>query len=167
MNEKHTIKLLEGDEIKEARILVNSIFYNQTIIERSSFYVFKYREFLITKILLFIFGYSSLEYWGLIHKGKVIGTIGLYSLSKDKDSYWLGWYSMEPSYHGRGFGKKLLDFAETKAKNDNKKYIKLYTSDSPALKVANIIYEKRGYKITSKKRTFGHKNNTIFRKKDL
>jgi GNAT superfamily N-acetyltransferase len=78
----------------------------------------------------------------------VLGTTRLYSLEKDeKEAYWLGWYCVDPAFRGKGIGGKLLDHAIRKAKERDKKFLRLYTSTSPEEKSAQHIYDSRALEL--------------------
>lgn len=96
---------------------------------------------------------TSSRYWVAIENKKVLGVIGLYTLSYDESkAYWIGWYCVSDKARGKGIGKALLDFAINKAKKDNKKYLRLYTSEEQNEKRANEIYDKLGFKPMSQKK---------------
>ena len=76
----------------------------------------------------------------LIDDEKIIGTIQLDLKEKAIDRLYLN-----PKYFGKGFGKKLLVYAEDYAKKKKINKIKLYPTDY-ALK----FYKKSGYKIIRK-----------------
>lgn len=59
-----------------------------------------------------------------------VGIIGLYMDDKiDNESIWLGWFGILPEFRSKGIGRRsLLDMIE-KAKEYNKKYLRLYTND--------------------------------------
>ena len=94
---------------------------------------------------------SSLEYFVAVDEpGRVLGTTGLYSLEKDeKETYWLGWYCVDPAFRGKGIGGKLLDHVIRKAKERDKIFLRLYTSTSREEKAAQHIYDSRGFRTIS------------------
>jgi GNAT superfamily N-acetyltransferase len=100
------------------------------------------------------FEITYLKYWvALNNRNKVVGIIGLYTLTYDEgEAYWLGWYCVDPKFRRKNIGKLLLNFAIDKAKKEGKKWLRLYTSNAPNEKMANKIYDKLGFKpIKSKK----------------
>jgi GNAT superfamily N-acetyltransferase len=146
------IELLDRDRFIETQYLINKIFKKQSLLEKLSLRVYLNKKNKVINFLIMLFGYDEINYWVGIYDNQVIGTIGLYTMKKDsKEAYWLGWYSVDEKYRGMGFGKKLIEFSENKARKNGKKYLRLYTTDSENLKLANKIYEKRNYKIIRKK----------------
>ncbi len=78
-------------------------------------------------------------------QGKVIKTTGLYRyLNDEKDAGWLFWFCVAPEERGKGVGKQLLLFSIDEAKKSGAKYLRLYTSDAPDEKKAQMLYEKYG-----------------------
>ncbi|MFH1307457.1 MAG: GNAT family N-acetyltransferase [archaeon] len=99
------------------------------------------------------FDVTSSRYWVALVNKEVLGVIGLYTLLYDEnEAYWIGWYCVDDKSRGKGIGKALLDFAINKAKQDNKKYIRLYTSKESNEKRANEIYDKLGFKLMKKEK---------------
>lgn len=90
---------------------------------------------------------KSLEYFIAVDENDtILGTNGLYSLQEDlDDSYWLGWYCVDPNHRGKGIGKALLNYCVDEAKRRGKKYLKLYTSTDPNEAKAQEVYEKSGF----------------------
>lgn len=110
---------------------------------------------------------KSIEYFIAVDKTeKVLGIIGLYSISKDfQDTYWLGWYCVDISERGKGIGKALLDYAINVAKKRRKKYLCLFTSTDKNEAKAQKIYDKNGFFITKTIHKKGY--DIIYRKKIL
>ena len=99
------------------------------------------------------FEVTSSRYWIAREKDKVLGVIGLYTLSYDeKEAYWIGWYCVDIKARGKGVGKALLDFVIKKAKKDGKKRLRLYTSNDPNERKANEMYDKLGFKPMDKEK---------------
>ena len=68
---------------------------------------------------------------------------GILVLENQPDCFLLDNIAIRPDQQGRGFGRKLLDFAETEARRHGHDTITLYTN---ALMTDNIaIYTARGY----------------------
>lgn len=79
---------------------------------------------------------------------KVIGVSGLFSMSHDaEEAAWLAWYCVHPDFRGKKVGSRLLDLSIEEARKLGKKYLRLYTSNSPIEKTAQDVYEKRGLKL--------------------
>ncbi|HLM84012.1 MAG TPA: GNAT family N-acetyltransferase [Candidatus Bathyarchaeia archaeon] len=108
---------------------------------------------------------ASLEYFVAVDEtDKVVGTTGLYALEKDKkDTYWLGWYCVDPEFRGKGVGSKLLDYTIEMVKERGKKFLRLYTSTSPEEKAAQIIYDSRGFETTKKEKSENSKYEIIYK----
>ena len=113
---------------------------------------------------------DSLKYWvakGM--DGTILGITGFYTTPADKaDVGWVGWYCVDPKARGLGVGTQLLNQVEAEALSQQKKALRLYTSDRDTMETANLQYEKRGYKEIYRepsKATTGI--TTIIRQKDL
>lgn len=107
-----------------------------------------------------------LKYWVAVDddKDRVVGVIGLYKELKDaKDTYWLGWFCVDPAFRGKGIGTKLLKFAINKAKKQNKKYLRLYTSTDIVEADAQRLYEKHGFKTMDKPHRFEGRFEIFYR----
>jgi N-acetylglutamate synthase-like GNAT family acetyltransferase len=108
------------------------------------------------------------DYWVVLNKNDdVIAVTGIYKLKEDSnDVVWLGWYCVRNDQRGKGFGKELLEWTIKKAKERGFKKMRLYTSTDPNEAVAQILYEKMGFNITSEDEGDGiHK--TLYREKIL
>ena len=104
-----------------------------------------------SKELFSKFDVTYFKYWVAIDKSKVVGVIGLYSLAVDKhNTLWTGWFGVSPKSRGKGIGTKLLDFIIQKSRRANKKFLRLYTSDSLIESDAQKLYDKVGFKRISK-----------------
>jgi len=90
---------------------------------------------------------DEMNFWVLLDGDNVVGLTGLYSEPSDeKTSCWLGWFCVEESYRGQGFGKQLLDFSIAQAKALHKTELKLYTYDDVEYQNAISLYKKYGFK---------------------
>ena len=105
---------------------------------------------------------SELGYWVAIDNKKVIGISGLYSLPDDKDANWLGWTCVDPEYRGKKIGGKLLDLMIEKARKNKKKFLRLYTDTRENERVARILYKKRGFVETKRKKDKVHGGDIIY-----
>jgi ribosomal protein S18 acetylase RimI-like enzyme len=148
------IKKLTERHLKDAKALANSVFRYEKIppgvaleasLDKQKLKIMNLGE--KNKI-------STLEYFIAVDgKEKLLGISGLYSLDKDKENtYWLGWYCVDPKHRGKGIGGKLLDFAIRKARNRGKKFLRLYTSPSDDSKKALKVYDSRGFKTIGRKK---------------
>jgi GNAT superfamily N-acetyltransferase len=78
--------------------------------------------------------------WLLEQDGRCVGVL---VLAPEADHLLLENVAVDPSYQGRGFGGRLLDFAEAEARRQGFTEIRLYTN---ALMTENrAIYARRGY----------------------
>jgi len=92
----------------------------------------------------------SLKYWVAVddETKRIVGTTGLYEKIQDKDdAAWVDWYCVAPDVRGKKIGSTLLDFTIAEAKKKHKKFLRLYTSTLENESVAQIIYERKGFKI--------------------
>lgn len=71
--------------------------------------------------------------------------IGIANVSYDQDAS-INVIAVEPGYQGSGIGKTLLETAETMARQEGKKRVRLFTEQSKPRNV--IFYSRNGYKIT-------------------
>jgi len=96
------------------------------------------------------YGVNYTEYWVALDDSGLVGVVGLYAVNEGKDdTYWLGWFAVSRKARRKGVGSKLLDFAIQKAREDGKKYLRLYTSDSKIEEKAQLLYDKYGFKTVS------------------
>lgn len=95
---------------------------------------------------------SDIKYWLAIDdSGRVVGTVGLYCYERDKkESFWLGWFCVNPYSRRNGIGNKLLRFAITKTKKAGKRFLRLYTLDTPDGLAARKLYEKHGFQLVGR-----------------
>lgn len=145
-----TLKPLSHEKLTMANKLRNSVFQYLSKEEKltldasldPSMYVEVYQALSIT----------SLTYWIAELDDVMVGLVGLYEEKDDAlDTYWLGWYCVDPAYRGQNIGKKLIAFAIHEAKMNAKRYLKLYTTVHDAYGVARMQYEKIGFTCSSKK----------------
>jgi len=149
------IKIVELDDalIPQAEKLVNSVFREQDLEERLSFWVYKNRNKFWMKAALKLYGTMEYcKYWVAINEaGEIVGTTGLYSVKKDiHEAIWLSWFCVNPNCRGQGIGKQLIEFSIDMARSYGKKYLRLYTSDDPNEVEAQFLYEKYGFKETER-----------------
>lgn len=60
-------------------------------------------------------------------ENKPVGVIGLYEIPEYTDTVWLSWFGLMKEYRKIGFGRQMLDFITQIAKQNNKKFLRLYT----------------------------------------
>ena len=93
---------------------------------------------------------SRLTYWVLLDDDTdiVVGVTGLYTFSDAPDEAWLGWFCIDPEARGKGFGRKLLEWTMSKAKEEGYSIFRLYTSTDPNESLAQKLYESLGLYVT-------------------
>lgn len=109
---------------------------------------------------------AFVDYWIVLDDNdEIIAVTGMYRLKDDpEDVVWLGWYCIRADQRGKGFGRKLLNWTTEKAKERGFKKMRLYTSTDPNEAVAQILYEKEGFKITGEDEGDGV-HRTLYREK--
>lgn len=154
------IEPLSYATLDEAVKLVNEVFPRQPLFEKASwsFPLSLRKNSIIAKIIFKIKKITESRYWVAVDENtnKVIGTTGLYGYPHDiNEAYWLGWTCVSPCVRGQGIGSKLVNFAIEKARAEGKKFLGLYTSNSPTREVARILYNKRGFQLTGEDKIQG------------
>lgn len=143
---------LSKDTIQEGLFLLQKVFHT-FMGEEDPYYWFKVSlEPEKNKKVMLKRGVSEVRYFIVKDKtnNKIIGTTGLYHLTKDpKDTVWLGFYCLDSEYRGRGLGKEVLQWTIEKAKKEGNTTLCLYTTPNGDLAVAQVIYDKFGF-ITTK-----------------
>lgn len=66
-------------------------------------------------------------YYLIYLNNEPIGTAGLYEKEEYPDTIWISWFGLLKDYRNRGLGKKILFDMIEKAKNYNKKWLRLFT----------------------------------------
>ena len=56
-----------------------------------------------------------------------IGVTGIYEIPEYPDTVWLSWFGIKTEYRKLGYGKQIFDYTIEKAKNLNRKYLRLYS----------------------------------------
>ncbi len=144
------IQELSKENIKKAINVVNKVFPKQSPLEKASlgFKASLSRTNIFYKLALKAVKVTDLSYWVAMDlaTGKVLGTTGLYTRKKDEDeAYWVGWFCVDPEARGRKIGSGLLDFTIEKAREEGKRFLRLYTSNDPNELLSHKLYEKRGF----------------------
>jgi ribosomal protein S18 acetylase RimI-like enzyme len=155
------IHALNDSNLHQATTLRDSVFKGLDMYEqrtlRASLHPDKY---IVYKKL----GIDHLAYWVASNpqSSDVLGLVGLYTQVDDEDGMvWLGWYCVDPQYRGHKIGSKLLEFAITEAKLQNKQYLHLYTTADDEYATARKQYEKIGFK------HYDTKSSELYYKLDL
>lgn len=103
-------------------------------------------------------GNKKYKIWGITIDHKKIGACGLKNIAKNKAEYW--GYIGEKEYWGKGYGKKIIELIEKKAKTISIKYIHLSVRQDNIRAVS--LYYKAGFKKTKNK-----KDGIILMKKQI
>lgn len=150
------IERLERDRLEDARKLVWRVFPHQSLPERLSFWAIANSNSPLVRQLITWAGVDDfLDLWGAVdqHTGRLVGTTGLYTYTRDKaEAAWLAWFCVDSEIRRRGIGSRLLDFTIQEARNTGRQYLRLYTSDRPNEAAAQFLYESRGLEIVAKKK---------------
>lgn len=163
--------------MKDAIRLLNNIFPLQALYERAdvvlraSLALEKGRiKSWLYKLILRVIKISEVRYWIIIDESsdKVIGITGLYCYKKDQnEADWVGWMGVNPNYRRLKLGNKLIDFVIVKAKNRGKKFLRLYTSTDPNERIANIMYDRKGFRIFKREPLKGTNLELLYQEKEL
>jgi GNAT superfamily N-acetyltransferase len=157
-----------NDKIKEAKKMLSRIFPLRGPVENMYFFAYKHRIKKWIKPFLKLFGIYSIEdaWLEVNEEGTVCGIVGHYRTTKDfKEAVWISWYGVDPSQRGKGYGKKLLDYAIAQAREKAVDYVRLYTGDDELEKQAQFLYESRGLKETGREPQITY--NKIYKELDL
>ena len=158
----------QGSLLDEVEKLVAKVFPLRDIPERMSFWVYRRQNNPFVRILMRLGGVCSIpNIWAAINSdGEVCGTTGLYVNKKDEhEAVWLSWFCVDPEQRGYGIGKKLIEFSIEKAKEFDKDFLRLYTSNHSSEAAAQGLYEKYGLAVFKKKK---YGNDTyLFRELNL
>lgn len=97
-------------------------------------------------------GVENTRFWVAVAASsqQVLGIIGLYSKTLDaKESDWLDWFCVAPEARGQGIGGQLLQFSVEQARQADKQFLRIITSDDANENTAQAIYEKHGFCLIS------------------
>ena len=113
------IKKLRFEEISKDNIKVAAKLQYEIFPNSSAYSVYKSK----------IAGERKDLYIGYIaYMGNIpVGVTGIYEIPEYSDTAWLSWFGIKKEYRKLGYGKQILDYTIEKAKNLNKKYLRLYT----------------------------------------
>ena len=107
-------------------------------------------------------GCAEIKQFVAIKNKKVIGVTGYFTFKKDStEADWLAWFAVEKSQRQKGVGTKLLQFAIDSARKHNKKYLRLYTSESKEERGAQKLYDRFCIKIVKKEKSPYQKGSMI------
>jgi ribosomal protein S18 acetylase RimI-like enzyme len=79
---------------------------------------------------------KGIELFLLMNEKEAVGCIAIEKSIKGPDTFFIEKVSVVPEYRHKGFGKKLMDFASDKIKNDGGKWVSI------ALINSNVILKK-------------------------
>jgi ribosomal protein S18 acetylase RimI-like enzyme len=81
----------------------------------------------------------------LVYEGDTcIGTTGIYAYKNDDKNAWIGFFGLKGKYRYQGIGKDVLALTEDYARENNYKFIRLFTDKLNNDPVINF-YKKNGY----------------------
>lgn len=153
---------LSNENLEKVLALTNSVFPREA---KRGWPEMAYRASLATKKSTH---FNFLKYYVAYRNSVIIGTAGLYRQWNDpKNVIWLGWFCVNPKARGNGYGRAILEYTIGKAQREGSKIFKLYTSRDPNEAVAQILYEKLGFKITHEENEPGEPYTTIFRERKI
>lgn len=128
------------------------------------------RNSLLYKFIFDFMKITDVNYWVAVDDSgsKVIGITGLYSYLEDgEEAYWLGYTCVDSENRGQGIGRELIDLAIEKAREAGKKFLRAYTSNNPEQATAQILYEKKGFRITGEENIPPSNLKIIYRELEL
>lgn len=87
---------------------------------------------------------DHIKYYLAYNKNAPVGITGFYYYPDYKEEMWLAWFGVIPKYRNKGYAMEILNWSISKAKNDGKKVLRLYTD---AIENADAIklYKKTGF----------------------
>lgn len=107
--------------------------------------------------------YSAQISNGRVHVIEQDGLVqGFLVLIPEKEIMLLDNVAVAPSAHGKGLGRRLLEYAEWSAKREGYHFIKLYTNE--AMKENIALYSRIGYKETHRVEEKGFKRVYMVKK---
>lgn len=153
-----TIKKLSDSYLKEACILANDVFSTKDTLPHialeASLDSDKKEQFIKQCIKELDTQIINFEYWIAVdnQSDSVMGVIGLYTIDEDNEqANWISWFCVGKQFRKKGVGAKLLDFAIEQSRNDNKTYLRLFTSTDPNEENAQKVYSKYNFRIVEEK----------------
>ncbi len=111
---------------------------------------------------------NTLEYIA-VYDGShnLVGTTGFYTENGNTETVYLGWFCVDPSQRGKGYGRNILEWTILQAKEKGFLYLGLYTSDDPNEKTAQSLYDKLGFKIVGEEADADPRYKRLFRELSL
>ena len=94
-------------------------------------------------------GLASIRFWTSVQAGQVAGLAGLYNYTAEPEETWLAWYGLQADARGRGKGAELLDWVIAEARAEQKRVLRLWTTDEEEYAKAITLYRARGFRSES------------------
>ena len=91
-------------------------------------------------------GLASVRFWTSIQFGRVAGLAGLYNYIAQPEETWLAWYGLQADARGRGKGAELLDWVIAEARAEQKRVLRLWTTNEDEYAKAICLYRARGFR---------------------
>ena len=101
------------------------------------------------------------RHWLVRENNQPVGIVGLYAYKDYPEDAWLGWYGILEVFRGKGYGRKIFNFAKEQALLLNFKNLRLYTDEEDNF-IATKLYEKLGMEKEFYILNDGRKNNKNF-----
>lgn len=127
------IKKLRFEEINKNNIKMASRLQYEIFPNSSAYSVYKSK--ITGKIKDLYIGYIAYM------EDTPVGVTGIYEIPEYSDTVWLSWFGIKEEYRKLGYGKQILDYTIKKAKELDKKYLRLYTFEIWN-KVAQTFYKR-------------------------
>ena len=89
---------------------------------------------------------ASVRFWTSIQFGRVAGLAGLYNYIAQPEETWLAWYGLQADARGRGKGAELLDWVIAEARAEQKRVLRLWTTNEDEYAKAICLYRARGFR---------------------
>lgn len=163
-----TIVPCTHDFMKQAEMLVQSVFPWMSPLERLSFIAIKHPDSFLGRFLRQVGGIKDVVTFDvyLDETNTVRGTTGLYRYEKDAhEAVWLAWFCVDSAVRGRGIGQALIDHTVERACNAGFAKIRLYTSTDPNEAAAQRLYQRNGFKEIRRKK--GLFTTIVFRERKI
>jgi N-acetylglutamate synthase-like GNAT family acetyltransferase len=91
-------------------------------------------------------GLAAVRFWTSIQSGRVAGLAGLYNYRAQPEETWLAWYGLHADARGRGKGAELLDWVIAEARAEQKRVLRLWTTNEAEYAKAIGLYRDRGFR---------------------
>ncbi|HEY0945711.1 MAG TPA: GNAT family N-acetyltransferase [Opitutaceae bacterium] len=92
-------------------------------------------------------GLASVRFWTAVHPhtGEVGGLAGVYGYEAEPAELWLAWFGLRAEARGHGRGAALLDGIIGLARAENRRVLRLWTTDESEYARALQLYAARGF----------------------